>query len=40
LSQAIEDTAGPDAAEKVIAQVGIGGQMETAFRHARHLTGS
>jgi anti-sigma regulatory factor (Ser/Thr protein kinase) len=41
LSQAIEDAAGPETAEEVIAQVGIGvgGQMETAYRLARHLTG-
>ncbi len=37
LSQAVEDTAGPDTAEDVVAQVGlaVGGQMEAEFRAAR-----
>ncbi len=41
LSQAVEHTAGPDAGEDVVAQVGIavGGQMEKAFRRARDLAG-
>jgi anti-sigma regulatory factor (Ser/Thr protein kinase) len=41
LSQAIETTHGPDAAEAAVAQVGtdVSGQMEAEFRQAEHVVG-
>lgn len=41
MSQALEQTAGPDTAEDVVAQVGsaVGGQMEAEYRAARRIVG-